>query len=498
MSKNQKAWIIAGVSVVVVIALVLVVMSVRGQTSSTSTAYQTTTVELGTLTSTVEGSGTVASTQSVNLTWQTSGQISTVSGQVGNQVKKGDVLASMVQDPLTQSNLETALLNAQENLAQLTSPEAIANAKIAVTTAETDVINAQAVVNNQQYWKNDALIQNYYASDVIAKANLDAAQTRYDNAHVGQYINNTGDAALFQALYNAQQAYNTAHYYYSLYSQAPTQRQTDGAQANLDLANATLASAKTYLAVLTGGNVPEGATGADLLKLNQARLAVQVAQENLDALKVTAPFNGTITQANAIPNAVVSTGTQAYRIDDLSNLVIDVQVVEIDIDHVKVGQTATITFDAIPNKTYTGKVLKTDLAGTVSQNSTTFIVTVQLTDADASVRPGIAANVTIVTNQVENALIVPSTSIFSDNKNQTYVNLVQNDGSLTQVPVTVGVVADSTSQVTSPTLKPGDTIVLSFGSASSSSTGGPGGFGAGAAGNAPGTTVNGNPQVVTP
>ncbi len=77
MSKNQKTWIIAGVSVVVVIALVLVVMSVRGQTSSTSTAYQTTTVQLGTLTSTVEGSGTVASTQTDNLTWQNSGQIST-------------------------------------------------------------------------------------------------------------------------------------------------------------------------------------------------------------------------------------------------------------------------------------------------------------------------------------------------------------------------------------------------------------------------------------
>jgi HlyD family secretion protein len=500
MSKTQKGWIIGGVTVVIIIAVGLLIVSIRAQASGNSSgtsAYQTTTVQLGTLTSTVEGTGTVASLLSANLNWSTGGQVGKVSALIGDQVKAGDILATLLQDS-TQSTLESNLVTAQQNLAQLTSPEAIANAKIAVTTAETDVINAQAVVNNQQYWKNDALIQNYYASDVIAKANLDAAQTRYDNAHVGQYINNTGDAALFQALYNAQQAYNTAHYYYSLYSQAPTQRQTDGAQANLDLANATLASAKTYLAVLTGGNVPEGATGADLLKLNQARLAVQVAQENLDALKVTAPFNGTITQANAIPNAVVSTGTQAYRIDDLSNLVIDVQVVEIDIDHVKVGQTATITFDAIPNKTYTGKVLKTDLAGTVSQNSTTFIVTVQLTDADASVRPGIAANVTIVTNQVENALIVPSTSIFSDNKNQTYVNLVQNDGSLTQVPVTVGVVADSTSQVTSPTLKPGDTIVLSFGSASSSSTGGPGGFGAGAAGNAPGTTVNGNPQVVTP
>ncbi len=52
------------------------------------------------------------------------------------------------------------------------------------------MINAQTVVNNQQYWKNDALIQNYYASYVIAKANLDKAQTAYDNANVGQYINN--------------------------------------------------------------------------------------------------------------------------------------------------------------------------------------------------------------------------------------------------------------------------------------------------------------------
>ena len=500
MSKTQKVWIIGGVAVVIIIAVGLLILSIRAQASGNSSgtsAYQTTTVQLGTLTSTVEGTGTVASLLSANLNWSTGGQIDKVNALIGDQVKAGDILATLLQDS-TQSTLESNLVTAQQNLAQLTSPEAIANAKIAVTTAETDVINAQAVVNNQQYWKNDALIQNYYASDVIAKANLDAAQTRYDNAHVGQYINNTGDAALYQALYNAQQAYNTAHYYYSLYSQAPTQRQTDGAQANLDLANATLASAKTYLAALTGGDVPADATGADLLKLNQTRLAVQVAQENLDGLKVTAPFNGTITQANAIPNAVVATGTQAYRIDDLSNLAIAVQVVEIDIDHVKVGQTATVTFDAIPNKTYKGKVLKTDLAGTVSQNSTTFIVTVQLTDADASVRPGMAANVTIVTNQVENALIVPSTSIFSDNKNQTYVNLVQNDGSLTQVPVTVGVVADSTSQVTSPTLKPGDTIVLSFGSASSSSTGGPGGFGAGAAGNAPGTRVNGNPQVVTP
>lgn len=477
MSKRQKGWIIAGAAIVLIIALALLFLSLRSQNANGSaTAYQTTTIQRGTLTSTVEGNGTVRSLLSTTLNWLTSGQVDKVNNQTGDQVKKGDILATLQQDA-TQNALETNLVTAQQNLAELTSPEAIANAKIAVTTAEADVINAQAALNNQQYWKNDALIQNYYASYVIAKDNLDRAQAAYDRANVGVYINNSGEASLYQSLYNAQQAYDRAKYNYSLYSQAPTQRQVDQAQANLDLAKATLSNAQIYLAALTGGDVPADATGADLLKLEQARLAVETARDKLDTLKITAPFNGTITQADAIPNAVVPAGTSAFRIDDLSTLVIEVQVVEIDINHVQVGQPATITFDAIPNKTYTGKVTKTDLAGTEAQNSVNFTVTVQLADADAQVKPGMAANVTIVTNKVEDALLVPSTAIFSDTNGQPYLYLVQNDGSTTKVPVTVGAVSDTSTQITSDTLKAGDTIVLSF--ASTTSSGGGFGFGLG-------------------
>ena len=477
MSKRQKGWIIAGVAVVLIIALVLLLASLRSQNGSNAAAYQTTTVQRGTLTSTVEGNGTVKSLLSTTLNWLTSGQVDKVSSQIGDQVKKGDILATLQQDA-TQNTLETNLVTAQQNLAEMTSPEAIANAKIEVAKAQADVTNAQTALNNQQYWKNDALIQNYYASFVIAKDNLDRAQAAYDRANVGDYINNPGEASLYQSLYNAQQAYDRAKYYYSLYSQAPTQRQVDEAQANLDLAKATLANAQIYLAALTGGDVPADATGSDLLKLEQARLAVETAQEKLDTLKITTPFNGTITQVDSIPNAVVPAGSSAFRIDDLSTLVIDVQVVEIDINHVQVGQSATITFDAIPNKTYTGKVTKTDLAGTEAQNSVNFTVTVQLADADALVKPGMAANVTIVTNKVEDALLVPSTSIFSDTNGLPYVYLVQNDGSTAQVPVTLGAVSDTTTQITSDTLKAGDTIVLSFASTTSSS----GGFGFGLGG----------------
>jgi HlyD family secretion protein len=167
----------------------------------------------------------------------------------------------------------------------------------------------------------------------------------------------------------------------------------------------------------------------------------------------------------------VTAGTQAFRIDDLSNLVTDVQVVEVDINHVQIGQPATVTFDAIPNKTYNGKVLSIDLAGTSANSSVNFTVTVQLTDADAHVKPGMSANVTVTTNKVENALVVPNTSIFTETNGQQYVYLVQN-GATTKLPVTVGVVSDSATQITSDTLKAGDTIVLSFASKSTNNGGG--------------------------
>ena len=77
---------------------------------------------------------------SANLNWNTGGQVDKVNAIIGDQVKAGDVLATLLPDS-NQANLETALVTAQENLAQLTSPEAIANAKLAVTTAETGVIN---------------------------------------------------------------------------------------------------------------------------------------------------------------------------------------------------------------------------------------------------------------------------------------------------------------------------------------------------------------------
>jgi HlyD family secretion protein len=381
---------------------------------------------------------------------------------------------------LTQSTLASNLVTAQENLAEMTSPEAIANAKLAVTTAQAELTNAQYALNNQQYWKNDALIQNYYANFVIAKANLDKAQTAYDNANVGQYINNSGEAALYQAFYNAQKAYDNAKYYYSVYSQKPTQRQVDEAQANLDLANATLKNAQIYLAVLTGGEIPADATGTALLQFVQAKLAVQIAQENLDAAKLTAPFNGTVTEVSGMVGDQVSPQTKAFRIDDLSQMKVDVQVSEVDINSVQVGQPVTLTFDAITGKGYTGKVGEVAQTGDSVQGAVNFTVTVVLTDTDKSVKPGMTAAVTITVKQVNNVLLVPNRAVrLVDSQRIVYI---LRNGLPQQVKVTLGASSDTMSEVVSGDLKAGDLVILNppsnlFGNPGGGGGGGP--FGGG-------------------
>ncbi len=458
-TKNNKGrtWIIVAIVIVVLVAVGWLVIS-RRNNNTVATQYQTVTAEKGTLTATIGATGTVRSNQNAVLTWQNTGTVASIKVKPGDQVKAGDTLGTLRLPTLAQSTLETNLVTAQENLAEMTSPEAIANAKLAITTAQKQVIDTQTALNNTQYWQNTALQQNYYASYVIAKSNLDKAQTVYDDAKVGAYINNANEANAYQQLYNAKQAYNTAFYYYSLYSQTPTQRQLDEAQANLDLATATLKNAQDYLAALTGGNVPADASGTALLQFKQARLAVQTAQQNLDANNLTAPFDGTVTEVDGMVGDQVSPLINAFRIDDLTQMKVDVQVSEVDINSVKVGQPVTLTFDAISGRTYNGKVVEVAQAGDTVQGVVNFTVTVVLTDADKNVKPGMTAAVTITVKQVNNALLVPSRAVRLVN-NQLVVYIL-NNGQAQEVNVTLGASSDTMSEVVSSNLKAGDIIIL--------------------------------------
>jgi multidrug resistance efflux pump len=299
----------------------------------------------------VTASGIVVDDQEAHMAFNLAGNVKLVNISLGEQVQAGQTLIQL-DDTTQQIKLDQADLA----LSELTSPEAIANARLAITTAQTDVTNAQLALNNLKYWQNTALVQNYYATMVLAKSNLDKAQTAYDNAKGGQYINNANQAAAYNALYTAQAAYNNAKYYYSLYSQAPTQNQQDQAQANLDLANATLKNAQVYLAALTGGTVPPDASGAALLQLKQDQLAVQTAQEDLDGTRLIAPFSGEVAAVTASVGDYVSPGQIILVISDVNHMHIETtDLSERDVPEVKLGQVATVSIKAL-NQNVSGKV----------------------------------------------------------------------------------------------------------------------------------------------
>jgi multidrug resistance efflux pump len=352
----------------------------------------------------ITATGKVIPVQDTALSFVIPGAVSEVLVTEGREVQAGQVLARLdgaqpLQAALAGAELET--LTAQLALEQLSSPEAIAIAKLAVTTAQTNVTNAQTVVNNQQYWKNEALIQEYYAKYVIAKDILDKAQTDYDKVQVGDYINNVSEANAYQVLYNAKQAYDTAHYYWSLYSQEPTQRTKNEAQANLDLANTTLKNAEIYLTALDSGDIPADASGAAIVQLQQARLAVQVSQDKVEAanaalanLELKAPFGGTVTSLNLKIGIFVQPGMEMAKLADTSSwLVKTTDLTELNVVRIEPGMEATVTLDAIPGVQMTAQVQSIDKFGQSYQGDIVYAVVLKLNQPDPHLRWNMTATV---------------------------------------------------------------------------------------------------------
>ena len=420
---------------------------------STTSTLQTATARTGNLVLEASGSGYLVASSEANIAFEIDGKLAELDVKLGDKVEKGQLLAK-----LDDASLQYKLEEAQLALLELTSPEAIANAKLAVTTAQASVINAQAALNNQQYWQNAALTKEYYASYVIAKDNLDRAQKNYDNANVGEYINNSNDANAYQSLYNAQQAYNTAKYYYSLYSQAPTQRQLDAAQATLDLAKAGLTNAQNYLAALTGGTVPSDATGSNMAALRQAQLDVKTAQTNLDSATLYAPMAGTVMSLNVTNGEAVSGNTTIMTIDDLSQATIQFYLDASDWTNAKVGYAASVSFDSLTGQTFNGKVTEI-MPGLVTTQGSSMVEGTALLDKsvdEIGLPVGVEAAVDVISGQANNVVLIPVEALhqLSDG---SYTVFVMTNGKPVLRTVTVGLKDDTYAEIKSG-LKAGEVV----------------------------------------
>lgn len=388
--------------------IIVSVFLLRGSGGDAAALFQTVPAERGNLVATVGATGSVRARQTATLVWQTSGIVETVTADVGSVVSANDKLASLMKSSLNQS----------------------------IILAEADLVNAQITLEDL-LTSNTALLE--------AQRMVDEAERKYESAYNWR-IRLNGKVNLTENIYDEWGRVKEVR----RYKDYPSQAMIDQADKDLALAESRLNDARrNYERLLAGPDSAEAAA---------ARARVEAAQATLNMAHLIAPFNGTVTQAFTDVGDQVSAGTPGFRIDDLSSLLVDVQVSEVDINSVGVGQDATLIFDAILGKEYHGKVVQVGQAGETVQGVVSFTVTVELTDADEMVKPGMTAAVNIVVEEVENVLLVPNRAVRLVDGNRVVYLLV--DGKPVQVRIRLGASSDTMSAIVSGEVQEGDLIIL--------------------------------------
>lgn len=426
-AKHKRLFI--ALAAIVVIAVLFLVF--RPKPGAVAGQYQTEAIARGNLTATVGATGTVHARQSANLVWETTGKVEKVNVKVGDQVTAGQVLANLAKTSLPQN----------------------------IILAEADLVSAQKALNdlkNSDTARAQAFITLRDASDSYDKAknyreSLNGPINYKEARLVTEYVPGVGPIQVPKV---------------KTYKSEPTQAEIDKADADLALAEAKYNDAKRAYDRIKDGPNPDDLAAA------QAR--VDAAQATLEMATIKAPFAGTVTEADPLVGDEVSAGTRAFRIDDLSSLQVDVDLSEVDINSVSVGQAVTLSFDAILGKTYNGKVITVSQAGIVSNGIVNFTVTVELSDADEMVKPGMTAAVNIVVKEIKDAVLVPNRAVRLVNNN--YVVYILQDGAPKQVSIRLGSSSDTMSVVVGGDLKVGDMVILNP-PAQFQPGGGPGGGG---------------------
>ena len=448
LSKVKKTFFAAG-------ALLILLLTVRllNPPASSIGAYQTYSYQRGDLVAIVGATGNIEASQSAALGWQTTGRVEKVFYKVDDQVREGDILAELALNSVSQN---IALAQADLIIAQralddvLLSNSARAKAYFDLLEAEKDLKEAKSDRDAWNYNNaaegrvNEARNAFIEAEDVyqaLLRENENALALATDDP---QYI--AAKEAVDKALLERDKALRAISY---LLGKSYNQEVAD------DFAAYDLAQAKAEDARRSWERQSESPNEDDLLSA-QARLAAAEATLNLS--RIVAPFNGKITSAEPKVGDMVKSGQAAFQIDDLSVLFIDVNIPEVDINRIKVGQPVEITFDAILGKTYHGIVIEVGSVGSVVDGAINFKVKVRLIEPDTQIKTGMTAAVNIIVNKLENVFTVPNRAVRLKD-GQRVVYLMRN-GTLVAETVKIGASSDTLTEIVEANINEGEMIVL--------------------------------------
>lgn len=484
--KKGRRWIVLCVLAVAVIGGGTAFLSrTRAKAAKVETTYTAAGVEKRSITNSLTGSGTLQPADSYTVTTLVSGEVLSDTFEEGDIVEKDQLLYT-----IDSSDVSTTETQAQTNYTQALKAK-YPTADISGTVSEVYVSNGDAVSAGTELCRisasNDLTIdfQFSYAKDgdfyvgQPAKIYLNGYAGYIDGtvAQIGSssVANGTGMKmttvrvkAANPGLVTGDCTASAVVGNYTSYGQTTVKVGTgstitasaSGKVSGLTLMPGDSVSSGQRICTITGDSVDN--------QLQNAKASLENAQDRLDDYMVTSPITGTVVEKTVKAGDNVGTGSNSNNtlciIYDLTYLEMTLNIDELDIDNVEVGQTVNVTSDAKEGQTFTGVVTKVSVVGTTSGGTTTYPVTVRIDDTDG-LRPGMNVDAEIVLSSADGVLAIPSLAV---NRGDTVLvtsdspsaaNALEQEApeGYAYVQVTTGVSDDSYIEITSG-LQEGDTV----------------------------------------
>ena len=508
--KKARKWILLGVLAVAVIGGGTAFLSrTKAKAAQPETTYTTAAAEKRSITNSLTGSGTLEPADSYTVTTLVSGEVLSDTFEEGDIVEKDQLLYTIDSSDVstTESQAQTSYSQAQTSYEQAVKAK-YPTADISGTVSEVYVSNGDTVNAGAEIMKiaasNDLSIdfQFSYANDgdfyvgQPAKIYINGYAGYLDGtvAQVGgsSIANGTGmkmttvrvkaaDPGLVSGDCTASATIGN----YTSYGQTAVKIGTGStitAEASGKITGLTLIPGDSVtsgqkLCTITGDSVDNQITNAKN-NLSNARDSVENVQNRLDDYKITSPITGTVVEKAVKAGDNVGTGSNSSNalctIYDLSYLQMTLNIDELDIDNVAVGQVVNITSDAKDGQAFTGVVTKVSVVGTTSGGTTTYPVTVRIDDTEG-LRPGMNVDAEIVLSSADDVLAIPSLAVNRGNTvlitadSPSAVNALDQEApeGYVYVSVETGVSDDSYIEITSG-LQDGDTVAYLRAASSSS------------------------------
>jgi HlyD family secretion protein len=385
-------------------------------------------VHRGDLVVSVSGSGALSPASEIDLGFETGGYLDEVLVAVGDRVQEGDVLARLETDDL---ELAVAKADIKAREAQLDLADASEGA------TDTELADARAAVQSAQ----TLLAVARYTYDTAQNSDLDAAGRAYlikfqwsvDQYYTLENGNNVSEDRLEEAWSD------WASTEYDL-NKALRQAEMEGLDAwnQVDQAQNRVYQAQENLELLQSGPTTDTIMRAEL-KADQAALALDDARDDLEVAQLRAPFAGTVVDVTAIPGEYVGTAS-FITLADLEEPVLQFWVEESDMSGVAVGDRVEIIFEALPDDTFSGEVIRVNPAlvkvdGTLAVHAW---ASADMASHPANLLGGMNAEVEVISAESRDTLLVPLQALRELGSDQYAVFVVQPDGEMVLRPVKVG------------------------------------------------------------